>query len=172
MDKLHTDTYDTCLTPVRNPAGYHAPKITARKRLQTIPSGRSKSDELPATAKRIQPCLLTAHSSSVTPMSRFFIFLISFLFLLPALFPLLASLDPSVRLVFGSLDLFESISVRMEEPAVSVAWFLAVWQKVTSSCSVMGGRDGTGWDGMGGCERVCGRGRGEEREREEGRDLE
>ncbi|GAA6110825.1 uncharacterized [Tachysurus ichikawai] len=38
----------------------------------------------------------------------------------------------------------------MEQRAVSVAWFRAVWQKVTSSCSVRGGWDdegGEGWEG-------------------------
>lgn len=77
-------------------------------------------------------------------------------------------LCPSVRLTLRFPHLFESISEWMEEPAVSVAWFRAVWQKVTSSCSVRGGwdeeggerRGGMGWDGNEG-------GRGKERKGKE-----
>lgn len=119
-----------------------------------------KSDQLPAMTNRIQPRLLTTHSSSVTLMSCFFSF---FFFFSHSR----SSLGPSVQITPCFPHLFESISEWMEEPAVSVAWFRAVWQKVTSSCSVRGGEGGMrreGWDGSEG-----GRGKGVEGERGKGR---
>lgn len=65
-----------------------------------------KSDQLPAMTNRIQPRLLTTHSSSVTPMSRFFSFLF-FLFsltLAPHSIPLYGSLSASRT----CLSLFQS----------------------------------------------------------------
>lgn len=105
----------------------------------------AEHDFLPLLAVYIQPGLVTTHPVSAAPVvgftfSLFFssLFLLLFLFFLSPLAPFFSSpASPVLYLhlfLFLSLHLFESISVAATEaPAATVAWFPALWQKVTLS---------------------------------------
>lgn len=123
-------------------------------------------DFLPLLAVYIQPGLVTTHPVSAAPVVGFtfslffFSSLFLFLFFLSPLALFFSSpASPVLYLhlfLFLSLHLFESISVAAtEEPAATVAWFPALWQKVTLSLAawkkgrgdakVEGEEGGDGW---------------------------
>lgn len=99
-------------------------------------------------AIHIQPWLVTTHPVCAASAVLFPVFFFSLLLLLSFLSPLALAFSSSSLLrislplsLFLSLHLFESISVAAtEEPAATVAWFPALWQKVT--LSLAGKREG------------------------------